>query len=79
MFTADQIRSAQFEEFCDDLDTRLKYKEMGLSSLEKYELIDMIRAFKKVVIDLLKSQGKVASMDVYRKMVASKLRASGWF
>ena len=79
VFTADQIRSAQFEEFCDDLDTRLKYKEMGLSSQEKYELIDMIRAFKKVVIDLLKSQGKVASMDVYRKMVASKLRASGWF
>ena len=52
---------------------------MGLGSQEKYELIDMIRVFKKVVIDLLKSQGKVASMDVYRNMVASKLRASGWF
>ena len=62
VITADQIRFVQFEEFCDDLGTRLKYKEMGLGSQEKYELIDMIRVFKKIVIDLLKSQGKVAGM-----------------
>ena len=30
--TADQIRSTIFEEFCNDLDTRAKYKEMGLST-----------------------------------------------
>ena len=47
VITADQIRFVQFEEFCDDLGTRLKYKEMGLGSQEKYELIDMIRVFKK--------------------------------
>ena len=75
---ADQVRFVQFEEFCDDLDTRVKYKEMGLSNLEKYELIDMIRGFKKVVIELPKSQGRVSSMDVYRNLVGSKLRASGW-
>ena len=75
---ADQIRSVEFEEFCDDLDTRVKYKEMGLSELEKYELIDMIRGFKKIVIDLPKSQGGVPGLDVYRNVVASKLRASGW-
>ena len=77
--TADQIRFVQFQEFCDDLDTRVKYKEMGLSSLEKYELIEMIRGFRKIVIDLPKSQNRIPGMDVYRNMVASKLRASGWY
>ena len=46
--TADHIRFVVFEEFCDDLDTRVKYKEMGLSDLEKYELIDMMRGFRKI-------------------------------
>ena len=75
---ADQFRSLLFEEFCDDLDTRAKYKEMGLSNLERYELIEMVRGFKKTVIDLPKSRDRVASMEIYRNMVESKLRASGW-
>ena len=79
VITADQVRFVQFQEFCDDLDTRVKYKDMGLINLEKYELIEMIRGFRKVVIDLPKSRNRVAGMDVYENMVASKLRASGWF
>ena len=76
--TADQIRSTIFEEFCDDLDTRAKYKEMDLSTDEKYELIELVRGFKKVVVDLPKQSGRVAGMDIYRNMVAAKLRVSGW-
>ena len=78
--TADQIRSTIFEEFCDDLDTRAKYKEMDLSTDEKYELIELVRGFKKVVIDLPKLSGMVASMDMdmYRNMVAANLQVSGW-
>ena len=76
--TADQARSLIFEEFCDDLDTRTKYKEMGLSTDEKYELIELVREFKKLVIDLPKQRGWVASMDMYKSMVAAKLKVSGW-
>ena len=79
VITADHIRFVQFQEFCDDLDTRVKYKDMGLTNLEKYELIEMIRGFRKIVIDLPSSRNRVAGMDVYQNMVASKLRASGWF
>ena len=78
VITADQIRFLQFQEFCDDLDTRAKYKDMGLTVLEKYELIDMIRGFRKVVIDLPQSQNRIPGIDVYENIVASKLRASGW-
>ena len=76
--TADHILFVVFEEFCDDLDTRVKYKEMGLSDLEKYELIDMMRGFRKIVIDLPKSQGRVVDMNIYRNQVISNLQASGW-
>ena len=79
VITADQIRFVQFQEFCDDLDTRVKYKPMGLTASEKYELIDMIRGFRKVVIDLPQSRNRIPGMDVYENIVASKLRASGWF
>lgn len=78
IFTADQVRSTIFEEFCDDLETRARYKEMGLSTNEKYELIELVRGFKKVVINLPKQQNRVAGMEIYRNIVASKLRASGW-
>ncbi len=76
--SADQIRSTIFEEFCNDLDTRAKYKEMGLSTDEKYELIELVRVFKKIVIDLPQQSGRVAGMDMYRKFVAAKLQVSGW-
>ena len=79
VITADQIRFVQFQEFCDDLDTRVKYKPMGLTASEKYELIDMIRGFRKVVIDLPQSRNRIPGMDVYENIVISKLRASGWF
>lgn len=35
IISADQIRFLHFQEFCDDLDTKAKYKDMGLSNLEK--------------------------------------------
>ena len=76
--TADQIRSTIFEEFCNDLDTRAKYKEMGLSTDEKYELIELVRGFKKIAIDLPQQSGRVACMDMYRRFVAAKLQVSGW-
>ena len=75
---ADQVRHLLFEEFCDDLDTRVKYKEMGLSTDDKYELIELVRGFKKVVINLPKQRDRVAGIEIYRNMVAAKLRASGW-
>lgn len=75
---ADHIRFVQFQEFCDDLDTRVKYKDMGLSGAEKYELIEMIRGFRKVVIELPQSQNTLPSMEVYKNLVEPRLRASGW-
>ena len=36
--TADQIRSTIFEEFCNDLDTRAKYKEMGPEHTARREI-----------------------------------------
>ena len=77
IITADQVRSPIFEEFCDDLDTRVKYKEMGLSTDDKYELIELVREFKKL-INLFKQRDRVAGLEIYRNMVAAKLRASGW-
>jgi len=77
-FTADQIRFHIFEEFCSDLETRAKYKPMALSAEEKYELIELIREFRKIVIELPKQVNRVAGMDAYTKVVAAKLRASGW-
>jgi len=76
--TADQIRSLIFNEFCDDLETRVKYKPIDLSDQEKYELIELVRGFRKTVIDLLKQQNRIAGMDVYRNLVATKLKVSGW-
>ena len=76
--TADQLRFTAFEEFRDDLITRAKYKDMGLSADEKYELIELVRGFRKIVIDLPKQSGRVVGIDGYRNLVAAKLRASGW-
>ena len=75
---ADQVRSAMFEEFCGDLRTRVKYKEMKLTSSEKYELIEIVRGFQKNVINLHKGQGLVPNLDVYKNVVEAKLRATGW-
>ena len=49
-----------------------------LSTDEKYELIELVRVFKKIVIDLPQQSGRVAGMDMYRKFVAAKLQVSGW-
>ena len=76
--TADQIRFTMFEEFCDNLLTRVKHKEMGLNNDEKYELVELVRGFRKLVINLPKQSGRVAGIDVYRNFVEAKLRASGW-
>ena len=75
---ANQLRSTMFEEFCDDLVTRTKYKEMGLNAEEKYELIELVRGFRKIAINLPKQSGRLAGIDMYKNLVAAKLRTSGW-
>ena len=75
--SADQIRLVLFQELSGDLETRVKYKEMGLSKDEKYELIEMIRGWKNVIQTMVE-QKKVPALDFYSKIVRPKLRASGW-
>ena len=75
---ADQIRSTIFEEFCEDVVTRLKYKEMSLSPDEKYVLIEMFRGFKKTGVDFPKTINKLVGMDFYEKRVWAQLKAVGW-
>ena len=75
---ADNLRHVMFEEFCEDIVTRLKYKPMELDETERYELIDAFRGFKKILIDLLKSQNRVASLEGYEKQVWNKLKSMGW-
>ena len=74
---ADVSRFLLLEELCDDLVTRVKYKEMGLSRDEKYELIEMVRGVRKFIV-LLKSKNKVFGTEQYIKMIYPKLRAIGW-
>ena len=76
--TADQLRFVVLEEFCEDIDTRLKYKEMGLNPEERYELIDMFRGIKKIAIDFLKQNNQIPGQDAYEKQVWSRLRTAGW-
>lgn len=75
--TADQQRFLIFENLCNDLRTRVKYKEMGLSQDEKYELIEMIRGFRTLT-DLVKSRNKVLGIQQYMDMIYPQLRSSGW-
>ena len=74
---ADQSRFIMLEELCDDLDTRAKYKEMGLSQDERYELIEMVRGIRKFIV-LLKSKNRVFGTEQYKKLVYPRLRAAGW-
>ena len=75
--TADQQRFVIFENLCDDITTRVKYKDMGLSQDEKYELIELVRGFRKLT-DLVKSRNRVLGMEHYTDVIYPKLRASGW-
>lgn len=77
IFSADQIRLVHFEEFCDDLKTRIDYKDMGLTQDEKYELADMIRGWNKFIVKITE-QNKIPGIDFYKKLVLPKLRATGW-
>ena len=77
IFSADQIRLLRFEEFCDDLKTRIDYKDMGLTQDEKYELADMIRGWNKFILKITE-QERVPGIDFYKKLVLPKLRATGW-
>ena len=77
VYSKNHVRIVHFEEYCDDVETKAKYKEMGLSSDEKYEVIEMIRGFKKF-IRMFRELEKVPDMDFYRKNVEPKLRMSGW-
>ena len=74
---ADQSRFIMLEELCDDLDTRAKYKEMGLSQDERYELIEMVRGIRKFIV-LLKSKNRVFGTEQYEKLVYPRLRVAGW-
>ncbi len=76
--SADQLRHIAFKEFYADIDTRLKYKSMELSAGDTYELIEMFRGFKKILIDLLEPYNRVPGLDGYEKQVWSRLRSSGW-
>lgn len=73
----ESIRFTIFQELCDDIGTRVRYKEMGLSQDEKYELIEMVRGFNNL-IGLVKSKGSVFGDEQYTNMLYPKLRASGW-
>ena len=73
----EQIRFTLLQELCDDIRTRVKYKEMGLSQAEKYELIEMLRGFSNL-IGLLKSKDRVFGDEHYTNTIYPTLRASGW-
>ena len=47
--SADVARLALFRDLYGDLETRVNYKEMGLSQDEKYELMEMIRGWKNII------------------------------
>ena len=74
---ADQVRLMTFEDLCDDLKTRIDYKDMGLSQGDKYELVEMIRGWMKF-IQLFKNTKKVPDMQFYKNQVLPKLQATGW-
>jgi len=75
--TADESRLMLFRDLSGDLETRVNYKEMGLSQDEKYELMEMIRGWKNI-IQMLVENKKVPGKDFYSKIVEPKLRATGW-
>lgn len=75
--SANDIRVVQFEELCDDLKTRIDYKDMGLTPDDKYELIEMIRGWMKL-IRLCKDNKKVPDINFYKIHVLPKLLATGW-
>ena len=77
VISADQLRFLAFQEFCANLKTRVKYKDMGLSQNEKYELIELVRGFR-IHIRLLKSQNRLFGKEQYKEIVYPRLRASGW-
>ena len=74
---ADAARLALFEELYGDMETRVRYKDMGLAQNEKYELMEMIRGWKKI-IGILREKKKTPGKDFYTNLVYPKLRASGW-
>ena len=77
VFSHEQIRFTMFQELCDDIRTRVKYKEMGLSQAYKYELIEMVRGFSNL-IGLFKSKDRVFGDENYTNIIYPRLRASGW-
>jgi len=74
---ADQVRFVMFKEFCGDLKTRAKYKDMGLTPQERYELIEIVRGFENR-IKFLERNDRIANMDIYENWFAIRLRADGW-
>ena len=79
IITTDAQRFSKFLDLCDDLLTRVMHKPMGLSEMEKYELIDLVRGFR-VFIDLTAKAGKdnVFSTEIYNNVIFPRLKASGW-
>lgn len=73
----EQIRFTLFQELCDDIRTRVTYKEMGLSQTDKYELMEMLRGFSNL-IEMVKSQKKVFGDKYYTNQIYPTLRDSGW-
>ena len=77
-FPADQVRFTYFEELCDDLKTRIDYKDMGLTQDDKYELIEMLRKWTKVVYKFAKETKGHPNLDIYKHFVLTELQATGW-
>ena len=73
----EQLRFVMFQELCDDIRTRVEYKDMGLSQDEKYELMEMLRGFS-ILIGLFKNKDRVFGDEYYANTIGPRLRASGW-
>lgn len=71
------IRYMLFRDFLGGVKTRVKYKEMGLSQNNKYELLKTLHDCKSMMRPY--SSGKTyPRRDVYMEYVHPILRSSGW-
>lgn len=75
--TYQKLRFKLFQNLCGDISTRVKYKEMGLSQDEKYELMEMLRGFNNLT-EMVETRGRVLADEHYDTFIYPSLRASGW-
>ena len=75
---ANELRLLYFEDLCGHLKTRIDYKDMGLTQDEKYELVEMVRGWTKVIIGIANKRNEYPDLDIYKNLVLAKLQAAGW-